>query len=68
MQFGVISTSKFFKICLVGQVQFVFFEKFTKAYYTYLQEIMLFLVNNVHDITSQSVRTDKILKACAHYS
>ena len=52
----------------VGQVQFVFFEKFTKAYYTYLQEIMLFLVNNVHDITSQSVRTDKILKACAHYS
>ena len=37
MQFGIISTSKFFKVYKklhepVGRVQFVVFEKFTRAY------------------------------------
>lgn len=28
---------------------------------------MLLLVNNEHEMTSQKVKTDKILEACAHY-
>lgn len=30
-------------------------------------EITLLLVNNVHEKTSQKVKTDEILEACARY-
>ena len=31
------------------------------------REIMLFLINNVHEKISQKVKTDEILKVCARY-
>ena len=50
-----------------GWCNFVVFEKFTSAYHTKLREILSLPVNNVHEKTSQKVKTDKILKACTCY-
>ena len=47
---------------LVGQVQFVVFEKFTSAYYTKFQGKLLSLVDNAQEKTSQKDKIDKIWK------
>ena len=56
--------SKFFKD--KGQAQFEVFEKFTSIYYTKLHLKLYYFVNNVHEKTSQKVKTDKLLKVCAY--
>ena len=52
-----------------GWCNFVVFEKFTSAYNSHqiAREILSLPVNNVHEKTSQKVKTDKILKACTWY-
>ena len=69
MQFDVIARIHFSKTAKlpehVRQVQFVVFENLSSAHYTKIivREMMLLLVNSVHEKTSQKVITDEISKA-----
>ena len=68
----LISTSNFFKdnqlLEPVGQVQFLVFKKIFQCFIHHIaREIMILLVNNVHEKTSQKVKMSEILEACARY-
>ena len=64
MQFGVNKHI----VIIQRKPKFVVFETFKSAYsHQIAREIMLFLDNNVQEKTSQKVKTDEILKACACY-
>ena len=68
----LISTSKFFEDNKIAQAHRAnAICSLRKIYKCLLQQIafniMLLLVNNVHEKTSWRVRTDKILKASARY-
>ena len=50
------------------QVQFVVCKKIYKCLLLQIaREITILLVNNVHEKTTEKVKADEILKACARY-